>query len=81
MVGTVDGDGESDGCVGGPSSPLPEAGNGRVVGASPSPCALESPAARSDGGDDGGGVSSDDGVVMSVVMKLLDDVDFGGQLR
>ena len=46
-----------------------------------SPCALESPAARGDGGDDGGGVSSDDGVVLSVVMKLFDDVDDGGQLR
>ena len=30
------------------------------------------------GGDDGGGVGSDDGVVMTVAMKLRDDGDDGG---
>ena len=34
-----------------------------------------------DGSDDGGGFGSDDGVVMTVAMKLRDDGEDGGQLR
>ena len=36
---------------------------------------------RNDGDDDGGGVGSDDGVVMTVAMKLRDEGEDGGQLR
>ena len=75
MVGTVGGDGESDGSVGDPSRHLPEAHNGRAVGPTPSPRAPESRAPPNDGGDDGGGVGSDDGVVM----MLRNDGDDGGQ--
>ena len=85
MVGTVGGDGESDGCVADPSRHLPEARNGRALGPIPSPRAPESRAPPNDGGDDGGddggGVGSDDGVVMTVAMKLRDDGVDGGQLR
>ena len=33
------------------------------------------------GGDAGGGVGSDDGVVMTVAMKLRDEGEDGGQLQ
>ena len=91
MVGTVGGDGgESVGSVGDPSRHRPAPRNGRAVGASPSPPCAGIPCAahlarhascgRNDGVDDGGGVKSDDGVVMTVAMKLRDEGEDGGQL-